>query len=171
MQPKISEQQHIILVGLSFYGDPFDTHNGWDEDNHIGRLWKRLMRYLEQHPGALPNQERLDAWYEVHIYSPESGEKGLFEVFVGIQIDLQAVDKLPVDLVVKVLPITRYAIFTFNGTQITSDWDKVLQDWLATSGYTTPFNYNFQYYDRRFKGMDRLEASELDVYLPICKAG
>ena len=38
-----------MLVGLSFYGDPFDTSGVWTEENHIGRTWQRLMSYLEQH--------------------------------------------------------------------------------------------------------------------------
>ena len=48
MQPKIIESQQITLVGMSFYGDPFDTHAGWDEDNQIGLLWKRLFAFLQK---------------------------------------------------------------------------------------------------------------------------
>jgi hypothetical protein len=47
--------------------------------------------------------------------------------------------------------------------------EKTLQDWLTTSGYESPYSYNFQYYDARFKGMDRNAESVLDVYVPVVK--
>ena len=46
MQPKIIRADQIMLVGMSFYGDPFETSAGWMEENQIGRLWQRFMAYL-----------------------------------------------------------------------------------------------------------------------------
>lgn len=163
MQPKIIASRQIILAGMSFYGDPFDTHSGWDEENHIGHLWKRFSRFLSQKGEAF--QPR--ALYEVHIDLEETREKGLYEVFVGYQVTRIA--GVPVELSIKVLPPTQYAVFTFQGEQITSDWEKLLEGWLASSGYQSSNTYNFQHYDARFKGMDRLSESELDVYFPIQK--
>ena len=158
-------------MGLSFYGDPFEFHAGWDEENHIGRLWKRYMEYLSGHPDVFNNLGKPDGMYELCVYNEESREKGLLEIFVGMACSPQDVANIPVDLLVKVLPDTQYAIFTFSGEEISSDWEKVLQDWLATSGYQSTASYNFQYYDERFKGMDRLAESVLEVYVPIKKAG
>ena len=170
MQPKISDTRQIILMGMSFYGDPFDTHSGWDEENHIGRLYKRFMGYLSQHPEAVQKHSQCHAMYEVHIYNDETQEKGVFEVFVGMECCEEDITDVPVELSVKVLPSTQYAIFTFSGEQINSDWEKVLQTWLAASDYRTSYSYNFQYYDERFKGLDHLGESVLDVYIPIEKA-
>jgi predicted transcriptional regulator YdeE len=107
--------------------------------------------------------------YEVQIINAETLKNGQFEVFAGVEISAQEVASVPVDLSLKVLPHTQYAVFTFHGQEITSDWEKVLEGWLATSGYQNPYLYNFQYYDERFKGLDRLAESTLDVYLPISK--
>ncbi|GEM_PF-3859724 len=42
MEPTIRELDQIILVGFSFFGDPFAESSGWTEENEIGRLWNRL---------------------------------------------------------------------------------------------------------------------------------
>ena len=174
MQPKISDSGPILLAGMSFYGDPFDMHSGWDEDNHIGRLWKRFTDYLSENPkwmlsGRLPNGWP-KAMYEVHIYSAETHLKGLFEVFVGVECAPQEVGDVPIELCVKPLPAGSYAVFTFSGRDIVVDWEQDIQAWLAASGYRSAHAFNFQYYDERFKGLDRLEESVLDVYVPITDA-
>ena len=157
-------------MGMSFYGDPFDTHTGWDEDNQIGRLWKRFGGYLSRHPEIFSEEKETCISYEVHIYNEETRDKGLFEVFVGVEIQFEDIRNAPVELSIKTLPDTQYAIFTFQGEQINSDWENILQNWLQTSGFQNPFSFNFQFYDERFKGVANLEESALDVYLPIQKA-
>lgn len=153
---------------MSFYGDPFDTHAGWDEDNQIGLLWKRLFAFMKKNTdfSSLSNSS---AWYEVHIHTDETNEKGLFEVFVGVEISPDKLTDLPAQLLIKNLPATPYAIFTFAGEQISSDWEKILENWMTGSDYQSAGSYNFQYYDERFKGLDRISESELDVYIPIKK--
>jgi AraC family transcriptional regulator len=169
MQPKITDIKRVILIGMSFYGDPFDSHAGWDEENQIGHLWKRFIGYLSQHPEIIQNQNQPNILYEVHIYNEETKEKGLFEVFVGAEFNPRDIKDVPIELSVKILPVTQYAIFTFKGKQINSDWEMALQNWLTTSGYQSPYSFNFQYYDDRFKGLANLEESALDVYIPIKK--
>lgn len=112
----------------------------------------------------------INATYEVHLFDDDTAEKGLFEVFVGVEIDCEKTSVIPVGLCLKTLPKTQYAVFTFQGAQIKSDWEKAIQDWLEDSGYQSCYSYNFQYYDDRFKGMVNLENSALDVYVPIQKA-
>ena len=52
MEPTIIERDKIILVGFSFFGDPFQAGE-WTEENEIGRLWNRFMAYLNNPPPAL----------------------------------------------------------------------------------------------------------------------
>lgn len=153
---------------MSFYGDPFDTHAGWDEDNQIGLLWKRLFAFLQK-DAVFSSLSQSCAWYEVHIQSDETEAKGSFEVFVGVEFDLSRLSDLPAQLLVKNLPSTQYAIFTFEGEEISSDWGKTLEHWMSGSEYQSSGTYNFQYYDERFKGLDRISESVLDVYIPIKK--
>lgn len=165
MQPKIVNAAQIILVGMSYYGDPFETSAGWTEENQIGCLWQRLMDYLADKADSIKFRVPVDASYEVHIYGPETMTKGFFEVFVGIPVE--RIEEVPVDLLVKILPPVRYAVFTLHGKQISSDWHLEINQWIQDAGYQHMHPFSFQYYDERFKGVDKIEESILDVYIPV----
>ena len=77
-------------------------------------------------------------------------------------------EEVPIELLVKILPSTTYAVFTFKGEQITSDWARMIyHEWMAGSGYQVAHKYSFQLYDQRFKGLENLDDSEIDVYVPV----
>ena len=40
---------------------------------------------------------------------------------------------------------------------------------MSRSGYQRAYPYGFQRYDERFKGLDQIDESVLDVYVPIRK--
>lgn len=165
MEPIILEKKEIVLLGMSFYGDPFDTHSGWDEENEIGRLWYRFMNFLENNAAQISHLAHPEAGYEVHIYHPETITRGDFEVFVGLEVE--KVENVPIELLIKVLPATTYAVFTFQGEEIVSDWVMQIDQWNSKAGYQRAHPFSFQYLDQRFKGVDNLAESELDVYMPI----
>ncbi len=166
MQPKILEQGELILAGFSFFGDPFNSSPEWSEENEIGRLWARLMTYIQLHPEYFLHARDAFQAYEVWVKHAETATHGYYEIFVGMEIlDLHTV---PPDLCLKRLPSAQYAVFTLQGNQIHSDWpEHVYKTWLPAAGYHEVFTYQIQFYDARFKGMDRLEASEIDVYIPL----
>jgi predicted transcriptional regulator YdeE len=165
MQPKMTGEMQIILAGMSFFGDPFESRSGWDEENEIGHLWARFTSFIPSLPSGFFS--RPDAAYEVHIATGETAQKGIFEVFVGMEFDLSMLNASPIEFCIKILPPVRYAAFTFQGDEIASDWERDIQAWLAASEYHSPYAYNFQLYDSRFKGMDRLADSVIDVYVPV----
>ncbi len=169
MQPVILHKPELLLVGLSFYGDPFDASDVWTEENQIGRTWQRLVRYLGQHGEAIRGLAAPDASYEVHVYGEETLSLGRFEVFVGLPVE--RLEAVPVELLVKVLPAATYAVFTLEGEAILGDWELEVDGWLRDAGYERSQPYAIQYYDRRFKGLDRVAESALDVYLPVRAAG
>lgn len=167
MNPKIIKSEGILLAGFSFFGNPIAENDPWTEGNEIGKLWGRFMTYVQQNGADLadilgPYSEA----FEIHISHPETKIKGEYEVFVGAAVlQLEAV---PVEMVVKVLPPTQYAVFTLEGEQINSDWHKMIyQEWMPDSGYTGSYEYGIQAYDERFKGVDNLADSVLDVHIPI----
>ncbi len=102
-----------------------------------------------------------DVCLEIHVETEETAEKGNVEVFVGVIVD--KLEAVPVECVVKVLPVTQYVVFTLQGQQITSDWSKMVYGWLPSAGYCVSHKYIIQYYDSRFKGLDKIEESSLDV--------
>ena len=168
IEPKVIKAARMLLLGFSFFGDPFEISAGWTEENEIGRLWNRFMAYLMQHPGEIKHVKDKAVMYEVHIEHPETSRTGEYEVFVGLQVT--QLDDLPVEVTLKVLPATTYAVFTLRGEQITSDWNKLIYtDWMSQSGYRSAYPFGFQRYDARFKGVDRIDESVLEVYVPVTR--
>ncbi len=166
MEAIIVERGQIVLVGFTFFGDPFAASEGWTEENEIGRLWQRFMAYMAQRGDCVKHIENPMVCYEVHIMHEDTDEKGHIEVFVGMEV--ARLEDVPVQLAVKMLPATMYAVFTLEGEQITSDWPRMIyQEWMPESGYESAHSFMFQLYDQRFKGMDQLDASALDAYVPI----
>jgi predicted transcriptional regulator YdeE len=125
------------------------------------------LTYFAENPGKILHPLPVQASYEVHIYGPETMTKGLFEVFIGVAVE--QLEAVPVDLLVKVLPATEYAVFTLEGEKISSDWHLEIDQWIKAAGYEHAHPYSFQYYDARFKGLDQLAGSQLDVYMPVKK--
>jgi AraC family transcriptional regulator len=166
MQPEITEQRPLILLGFSFFGDPFKASGGWTEENEIGRLWKRFKAYLAQHRHHIKHVVTDRVLYEVQIYHEETLHSGEFEVFVGLEV--QTLEDVPIEMSAKILPPTRYAIFTLHGAQIESDWPLLIYtDWLPAAGYEGDSAYNMQRYDERFLGLERLEESVMEVHIPL----
>lgn len=167
MHPKIIQKEAILLAGFSFFGNPFESKDPWSEENEIGKLWRRLMAFMQQNTLDLSHViAQNDVFYEVHLSYPDTTVTGEFEVFVGVVIS--QLHDLPVELVVKVLPPVQYAVFTLTGEQISSDWPQMIyQQWMPEAGYSAAYPFNFQYYDHRFKGLDNLTDSVIDVYVPI----
>ena len=166
MKPTIIETDQMLLVGCGFYGDPFSLSPGWTEENEIGRLWSRFMAYLAQHGQHIKHVKGEMVMYELHIYNEETTRTGEFEVFVGLEVG--RLQDVPLALSVKLLPPATYATFTLVGEQIVGDWPMmILTDWLPESGYESDFAYSIQRYDERFKGLDRLGESEIEVYIPL----
>jgi len=168
MKPtKIFDSKEILLVGLSFFGDPFSTNAGWTEENEIGRLWNRWCKFLGENPGCIQHIKNDRQSYEVHVEHEETASKGHREVFVGIEVE--KLENVPVDLLVKILPAATYAVFTLKGKEIFSDWPKIIGEWMSSSEYESASHFGFELYDERFKGLDKIDDSVLDVYIPIKK--
>ncbi len=39
MEPRIVKKDVMAVVGMVFYGNPFEEAEGWSQENQIGRLW------------------------------------------------------------------------------------------------------------------------------------
>jgi len=166
MEVKRITSEPILLAGKSFYGDPFSTKRGWDIDNEIGRTWQRFFEYYHKHPER-PYSKGEYNFYEVHIYSEETEETGVFEVFIG---EASKTAEIPFELSSKYLPQTEYIEVTLHGDEITSDWwTQVKNKDLKEMGYEPSHSYLIQCADERFKGMDKLNESTLVAMVPIKK--
>ena len=168
METQITTLKELYLAGMSFYGDPFSTHGAWTGENEIGRVWTRFMGYLNENTDKVQAITHPDVLYEIHIFNDETITKGLFEVFVGAH--LKSLEGVPLELLIKSLPASQYAVFTLKGEEISTDWYSAAEKWIEEEGYQRCHPYIIQYYDERFKGVDQIEESILDVYIPISPA-
>ena len=124
------------------------------------------MAFLETDGGRILHAARRDAMVEVHVYGQETLDAGAWEIFVGIEVD--RLENVPVELVVKILPTSTYAVFSLRGEEISGDWSSTIYDgWLPGSGFEMAHNYAFQYYDERFKGLENLDESVLEILVPV----
>jgi predicted transcriptional regulator YdeE len=166
MQSQIVVREQMTLLGMSFFGDPFRAAVGWSQENEIGRLWSRFEAYLADRSATLRHVRDERVAYELHIDHAGTHATGEYEVFVGLEIT--ALEDVPVQLLVKILPPGEYAVFTLQGAQITADWhQQIYAEWLPAAGYEPQHGYMFERYDERFKGMDRLEESTIEVHIPV----
>lgn len=163
MNPTIQHMRQLVLAGFSFFGDPFHSHAGWTETNEIGRVWSRLSHYLGWSGCPYPPPP---VSYEILLETRETPQTGEFEVFVGFEV--QDVHAVPLELSIKVLPETDYAVFTLRGEAIRMS-EPLVDTWLKTADYKRAFPFIMQRYDARFKGLDHLEDSEMDLLIPVTR--
>lgn len=163
----ITELVHLrsmLLGGVSFYGDPFSRKGGWDSENEIGKTCDRYLSYIATNPER-PYSSGREAMYEVHVYGEETASKGYFEVFVGEEVTGA---QLPIALSAKQLPESDYLKITLTGQEITGDWWQTLDTELLPAFHAArSAPYIVQAYDHRFKGMDQLDDSVMDAYIPV----
>jgi Bacterial transcription activator, effector binding domain. len=154
----------FLLGGMSFYGDPFSSKGGWEAENEIGKTFSRFNSYKSKTSDQtffLPT----DRMFELHIYGSETTSRGYFEVFIGEEVTTA---QLPIELCSKYISASDYIKVTLSGTEITQDWYYQLEHEIIPSYQAEKKNtYMLQVYDKRFIGMEQLEASEMDVFVPV----
>jgi AraC family transcriptional regulator len=165
MKPKIIEEKEIILVGMDFYGNPYEKAGGWSEQNAIGELWKKFSGVSENKKRSIKHLVS-DSGYEVWIDS--EGEKDSKNKYIFVGVEVAKLEDLPLEFVARIMPKTKYAVFTMKMPDIKAEGIKMLWNkWLPETGLKTSFNYMIEYYDnQRFKGMNNPD-SEIDFMVPI----
>ena len=164
MKTELIHLRSMLLGGVSFYGDPFSRKGGWDAENEIGKTCDRFLAHIAANPER-PYSRGEEVMYEIHVYGAETKSKGYFEVFVGEEV---TDTELPVALSAKRLPESDYIKITLSGQEITGDWWQTLDtDILPSFHAKRHLPYIIQAYDVRFKGMDQLEDSVMDAYVPV----
>lgn len=164
MQPKVLEKRKITLLGMDFYGNVFQSGEAWSTGNAVGQLWRRFNGFYEKKKDLIKHLVS-EAGYELWI--DFEGEEESKDKYIFIGVEVKKLDEPPLELVARVLPETRYAVYTLKGNDIKSDWSMKLLDWVSGAGLEQSYTYIIEYYDpTRFKGMDSPD-SELDIYVPV----
>jgi predicted transcriptional regulator YdeE len=168
MDVEVIKRKPMKLAGMSYHGPM--KGEGWSKDNPIGQLWTRFIDFWNAKVSLLEGKMiNKDTHYEVHVWNKEVfDETGIFHTFVGVEVD--DIDGLPVELEGKCLPAKRYAKVTVRGEEIKtweSEWAEVLPEDKYKVAKYDGMEYLIQCYDERFKGLDKMGESEMDILVPI----
>jgi len=165
MKPLVVQKERLYLAGYSFFGDFFFVSGAWTEENEIGKLWKRFMDFFSERSEETPPSAVPGIGYEVHIWNKDVMETGQYEVFVGMAV--KEMTEIPIDFSIKIIPETKFAVFTLSGDLIERDLTTDMHGWLEEEGLRQTGNFIYNLYDERYRGMDNLMDSEIEVYVPI----
>ena len=147
---------------MDFYGNPYREAGGWSTENAIGQLWKRFSAFYEEKKNLVKNLES-ESGYELWIDLEDKEHPKADYILVGVAVKKI---RLPLELVAKVLPATKYAVFNLKGGEIKSDWpSKAATQWLTEAGLKRSFPYIIEYYDsKRFRALQARTPSWISMY-------
>lgn len=157
MEPKIVELPEFCVVGVAVYGD--------GKSGLFPMAWDMYMRMVKKIELKNPK-----VGYGIEYYTEEfEKERKWFYMACGEVADLQNV---PASMVGKVIPAHIYLVFTSKGSldALHRTFQYAYHEWLPKSKYEVADWYDFEYYDERFKGMDKPD-SEIDIYIPVYDKG
>lgn len=171
MEIRVIERGALTLAGMVYFG-PL-TGEGWSEENPIGQLWQRFNQAFDRHSGWVAEHAvNPQIGYEVNVFNEEEFQKTkCFYTFVGVEVD--GLDGLPFEMVVKVLPGSTYAHAVPRGDEIRTWESELYEEWLPDSGRALVqlegYGYQLQVYEQgRFQGPgEQLAESEIDVFVPV----
>jgi len=116
---KIIQERSFMFIGCVFYGDPFHSAKEWNIENEIGKLWKRYGELLRKNWSSLKEfLVDFNISYELHIEPKEYVETRNYYVFTGTEI--REYEKVPLEMFIKILPKTRYLMFTAKAIDLDS---------------------------------------------------
>ena len=166
MEPKLIEQDEMIIAGMVYYGNPFKETDVAPEQNEVGKLWGRFNRYWDSHQEAFKHMVNPKVAWELHIATDEYDETK--EYFVMVGVEMSKIEDLTAPIFCKVLPAGPYAVFTLKGEQMTGNWGTAIyEEWLPSSAYEEAYSCTLERYDEdRFKGWGDPE-SEIEIWVPV----
>jgi predicted transcriptional regulator YdeE len=166
MEPNIINREQFLIVGMVYYGNPFQEIEVAPDQNEVGKLWARFSTYYDNNPQVFKGEVNPKVGWELHITTDEYEDTKEYYVMVGVE--MSEIADLPLPTFAKVLPAGQYAVFTLKGEEMVKDWGKAIyKEWLPSSDYKEAFQCTIERYDEdRFKGWGDPE-SEVEIWVPI----
>ena len=149
MEPDLVDMDEMVIVGVE------------EKGADIGALWKRF------HAAEDTIQDRIEGtYYELHEHPAGEHEWKDVEIMIGVLVTKRGV--VAEGLSVKVLPPSRYAVFTHRVADGGYEGaNEAMNTWLDRGPYKMPRDLSIQRFEvSRFKGSTDPE-SEIDFLLPV----
>jgi AraC family transcriptional regulator len=155
MEPQILDLPEIRVVGVPYFGP--------NNEGQFPATWHRFMGLSD----LITNKSNPEVYYGVEVYTEDFQASGQWYYLAGVGVT--SLDALPVQLVGKVIPANKYAVFTHRGSlpvKLGQTFQYAYKTWLPQSVYTQAAPYDLERYDDRFKGAGN-EESVMEVCVPI----
>lgn len=155
LEPKIIFNDEFKIIGLSC--TTTSTEN--NEKAIIPALWDKFIPRIG----------------EINNFVSSTRTLGLCEIIENSDDsftyicckEVKNFDFIPEGMIAKVVPSSRYAVFTHKGNveNLGETYDYIYGSWLPKSGYEiNGVKHDFELYDERF---DNSPSSEMEIYIPI----
>jgi AraC family transcriptional regulator len=153
MEPKIITIKSKTVVGMK----STMTHGDF---GNIVALWKQFMPRKKELSNTI-NSELIAA----QVYSNFSDMSLPYTIWACAEVsDLTSV---PEGFESLIIPESEYAVFLQKGMNAAATYQKIMTEWLPTSGYVIDARPHFQVMGEKYKNGS--PDSEEDFYIPICK--
>lgn len=152
--PQILSRAVLRLAGIPYHGD--NSHG------ELAGIWQRFMQQIE----TIACQKVPRQTYGLWRYPNSFQHHRNFDYLAAIEVE--TCSRLPSNVSRTSLRPGRYARFEHRGRvqNIRQTYLHIYGEWLPQSGYQWAGNYDLEYYDERFTGVDR-EESILNILVPI----
>ncbi len=172
MDYELIEKENMYFIGFSYRGTIKENLDQFQ--NQVDDCWNTLADFCVNRWAHIED-EIIDPKlsYEIQLWNKEELEQnGLLNIFVGLEV--KDLETIPIEMTGKLLPKGKYILFNLKGEEIHGWEDFILQEWLPESNYwLRMFNEHLfhvqRFHEDRFKGVENIEESELDILVPVEK--
>jgi len=155
MEPIITKLPKFFVIGVATYGDP--------QSGLFPKAWEMFHKQKEN----IEWKDDLKA-YGIEFYTEEFFKEKKW--FYMACMEVKDLASIPITMVGKSIPEHQYAVFSCKGgvSEIGKTFRFAYDEWLPDSSYIMADHFDFELYDKRFKGANNPETV-IDLYIPIKK--
>lgn len=154
MEPIIVEKESFLITGLEYAGQ--------NSNNEVPKLWNEFCREIK----PIEQYVKRDVYYGLERYDEQSWENCCFRYLAGAEITQYDERIFEYRNVVKIEK-SSYAVFPLPAVihTLPKEIAKVYTTYLPKTGLKIKGDYDFEYYDRRFRANDK--ESVIYLHVPI----
>ncbi|MBI3259758.1 MAG: GyrI-like domain-containing protein [Ignavibacteriae bacterium] len=125
-------------------------------------IWDVFIKRVKD----IPNLVNPTVTYALEFYGQEFNTEGKW--FYMPCVEVGSFDEIPMLMVCKTIPASRYAVFSLTGgvAGLHDLFMEIYKEWLPHSSFELAFDFDMEVYDERFKGIDNPETV-MEVRIPI----